>query len=281
MPNETEATTPPNTTDPNTQAPAAGAAPAAAPASPPTSEPKIIHMPSRALKEKVDHAREQGKSLRNEELDREAQTKGFASHADMISFVETMRKGQQQPPKQPQGSQPPASSAPPTPPRNPNDRKAMQQYERDLERARQEAKKANDLIAQANRRARKAEQKAEAAETRAVLERMAFEVGIKNVGYAIHLLTQRCEGMTDAELEAFDERKFFEGLRATDAYLFGETVVPATTGTGGARPQATVPPAHAAGKAAADGQIDMRTASPQDVAAFKRKMGIETHSWGG
>lgn len=99
----------------------------------------------------------------------------------------------------------------------------------------------------AQRDADEARREAYAAEATGELKVMALQLGIRDPDYAIALMTRELESergklqskFAGADLErefgkvvdAFDETKYFEGLKKTRPYLFQETVVDANTGT--------------------------------------------------
>jgi hypothetical protein len=144
-----------------------------------------------------------------------------------------------------------------------------------LERDRQQLQK--QLADEAQRR-KKAERRASAAEARANLERIAAGCGVKRIGQAIYLFEEAQRGKTVEELERIDEAKFFEGLRQSDPYLFGEAVIPATTGTTSSPPGARTPPRPAETSTAAGeaGNIDAMAMTDEQFSAHQRKRGIRT-----
>ena len=82
---------------------------------------------------------------------------------------------------------------------------------------------------------------------------------------------------TEAELKAFDENKFFDELREKQPYLFGETVRPVTTGTGGKEPPAPTPgTVHKS--SATNGQVDVKKMNRQEFDAHLQKMGLRPTS---
>ena len=255
----------------------------------PESSGKNIMLPQAAFKERVQAAKQSGRRELTSELDREAQALGYANHAAMMEILRA-RKGQQAAPR-PSGNQQarqpapvtiqssqPEPSAPPTPPKNGQDRKAWQKYEQDRriwDRDRQQLQK--QLTEESNRR-KKAERKAAASEARANLERIASGCGVKRIGQAIYLFEQAQQGKTVEELEKVDEAKFFEGLRQTDSYLFGEAVIPATTGTTSAPPGSRTPPRPAETSTAAGSanDVDVMNMTEQEFALRQRQRGIRT-----
>lgn len=99
-------------------------------------------------------------------------------------------------------------------------------------------------------------------------------VGIKNVKYALHLLREDLAGKTSEELAAFDEVKFFAGLKAEYPQMFGVREAPADTGNSGENRPPAPKATDAAKDAAAKGKIDYRTAPAAEVDAYIRRLGI-------
>ncbi len=274
--------------DPNPQVPVTGISPASSVESPPPSG-KNLNIPVSAMRTRLDEARATGRRALTVELDRDAQALGYASHAAMMDHLK--RRNGQPPRQQAQAHQPAARPAAPSPaqttehvapPKNPQDRKAFEKQQariRELERREQLAQQ--QAREEASRR-KKAERKAQAAEARANLERIAAGVGIKKIGQALFLFQEAHEGKSVEELAQVDEAKFFEALRQTDPYLFGEVTLPATTGTSSAVPGARTPPTPSATSVAAAGasQVDVMKMSDDEFAQHKRNRGIRVVSAG-
>lgn len=145
---------------------------------------------------------------------------------------------------------------------------------RDVENWRKKTQAAEQQAADERKRRRRAERERDAAQAQANLERIASRVGVKDTDYAIHLYKQHCQGMSEDELSKMDEAKFFEGLRQGHPYIFGETVVPATTGTSGAPPGSHVPPpVSTAAAAGAAGTASVKGMDKRAYNEFKAKRG--------
>lgn len=245
---------------------------------------KNITLPNKAFKDRLDHAKAAGKKEALAELESMAQAAGFTSHAEMVGFVKELKSkgasgaGQAAAQTQTADTGGQTSTQRPALPANKHDRRAMERYNRDLERWNKERSDLTRKVAQSDKRARLAVQDREALEARMALERVAMQKGIKDVDFAIHLITEQLEGQSEEKLKTFDEGKFFEGLRATRPYLFGETVVPATTGTGGEGAPQTPKPGEAAATAATNGQTDARKMKPEEYAALLKKHGINPNA---
>ena len=274
-PNDQSQTPPAQGTPPGT--PPVGTPPPAG--DPPPAQGKNVMLTSRAFKERLDKARGQGQAAFKAELDRQAVAKGFANHDALMAHVDGLMSRAPVKPAKPngQGAPPPQGQQRQTPPpaqnhghraAGPDDRRVQQ-----LEREKRASEEKATREAKARR---KAERERDAIEARSNLERIAGGVGIKKLSQAILLYEEHCRGKSEDELGKMDEVKFFEGLRSTDPYLFGETVVPATTGTAGAPPGSHVPPPSATAAAAgAAGAVDVSKMDKRQYAEFKR-----TQSWG-
>ena len=266
--------------DPTNQDPNQPLAPGTPPASPPpVGDPppqrgNNVMIPKTAFDARVKQAKQSGRTAYQAELDAQAQAKGFANHAAMMAHVDTIltrtpvRTPAAKPQGQAPGAAPSASGTPPAPPKNRNDRQAMDRYQRDLQNWQRKAQASEQTAEVERKKRRKAERERDALEARSNLERIANRCGVKDTDYAIHLYTQHCQGKTEEELSKMDEEAFFNGLRKNHAYIFGETVVPATTGTSGAVPGSHAPPSAAATGAAAGaaGSVDV---SKMDKATYR------------
>jgi hypothetical protein len=167
-------------------------------------------------------------------------------------------------------------------PTNRNDRKAMQRYDADMrrwQRDKEQLEKSNRIL---RKQVRTATRRAEAAEARGMLKDIAQGVGIRDVGIAIHLYEEACAGKTEDELAKMDETEFFEGLRQTRPYLFGEVVVPATTGTTGGPPGSHTPLTTPAVSAIAGetGKVDAMKMSRAEWSAHQQRRGLRTYAPG-
>lgn len=106
-------------------------------------------------------------------------------------------------------------------------------------------------------------------QTKWLLEKSAMQVGIRDPEYAVRLLEQAVAGKDENDLKSFDERKYFEGLRGSHPYLFGEVVKPATTGTAGGATPAPVKQA----PPSSNGSSDAMKLDPNEWHAMLRRRG--------
>jgi hypothetical protein len=239
-------------------------------------------IPKAAFDQRVKQAKQSGRTAYQAELDTQAQAKGFANHTAMMAHVDSIltRTPVKAPAAKPQGQaadgSPSASGAPPAPPKNRNDRQAMERHQRDLQNWQNKTRVAEQNAEAERKRRRKAERERDAIVARTNLERIAIDAGVKKVKLAVDTYIEDCDGMTEEQLGQRDEKKWFEDLRKREPYFFGETVVPATTGTSGAVPGSHVPPSTAAtGRAVGEaGNVDVSKMSKAEYRQWK-----STQSW--
>lgn len=231
---------------------------------------KNVVLPSASLGKIKAEQRERGAREAMSALEAKFKAAGFANIDDAISAMAAARSGGAQaatPQQQKKSEQPKQEFNPAQAQSDKNDRR---QYER-LQREREQFAK---RYAQEQAQRRKLQRTLEAKEAEMALREAAVGKGVKDVDYSLRLLQRELEGKDDAALAAFDEGKFFDNLRSSHPYLFGETVVPATTGTGvGAAPAA--PKAGTVQQAqGAAGAIDARKMSQDEFQKLIRARGL-------
>lgn len=278
-----------NTNPAGTTADAASAAVAAAtaptvsatvqvadPALPTVGGGKNVVLPSAALGKLKAEQRERGAREVMSSLEAKFKAAGFSNLDEALAAAAVARNGGGK-----QNTQPaPSKAAAPTfesetssigQQPSKNERKQVERLARERE---QFAKR----YAQEQAQRRRLQRTLEATEAEMALRETAASKGVRDVKYALHLLRNELEGKDEAELAAFDEGKFFDNLRASQPYLFGETVVPATTGTG----VGSAPAAPKAGTVqAAQGQAgvkDARQLSSDEFQKLLRARGLNTMS---
>lgn len=146
--------------------------------------------------------------------------------------------------------------------------------DKQMQRILREREKLAKQFAAEQAQRRKLQRQLEAKEAEFALRETAVGKGVKDVDYAVRLVQRELTGKTQEQLKTFDEVKFFDNLRQTHPYLFGEMVVPATTGTGvGAAPAAPKAGNVQVAQGAA-GKFDARTASTEDYYRALRARGL-------
>ena len=240
---------------------------------PPPERGKNVTMSSRAFADRQQQAKRSGQAAYQVDLDKQAVVKGFANHAALMAHVDSIIARAPVKQAKPNGQGAPSQGGQQRagqPPAGNHGRKATGPDDRRVQQLERQKKESDDKATREAKARRKAERERDAIEARYNLERIAGGVGIKRLSQAILLYEEHCRGKSDDELGKMDEVKFFEGLRVTDSYLFGETVVPATTGTAGAPPGSHVPPPSATAAAAgAAGTVDVSKMDKRQYRDYK------------
>jgi hypothetical protein len=143
---------------------------------------------------------------------------------------------------------------------------------KELERARKESEKAS-------REARRYRQQLEEYRAESEMKEVLLRAGVREeVDYALSLMRRDIQSKleTDPELAAYSTEEFLKSLRTNKPFLFGESRVAATTGTGGEGPQARpAAPGQAASTIAQAEQFDARKASPEQLKARLAQLGVQ------
>ncbi len=246
------------------QKPTGGATPIVAPMEPKVQEEGVQQVRHSDFKRIKDESRARGRREALDELDITARAAGFASHEDALRALAELKKS---PPR------PAVTTAPPPVLRKEamraqDDKLTMRKQWRVEERRRRDLQAALD-----------------AKDAEMGLREELYRAGVKDVDYTLRLLTRQLEGKTQEEIAKFDRNAFYTTLRTDKPYLFGETVVPANTGTDastkttgqpGAAP-ATPAPGSVAVTEADKTKFDARTAKPEEVQARLRSLGLNPH----
>lgn len=227
---------------------------------------------------------ESARKAERKKLDDEARALGFTDHADLVSNAKAAKERA----AQPQAKQMQNRS------QNQRQQQGKQNGGQPLDkRAQREIEAANQRVAQADQARRRAEkqrraieEKLAAREAQTQLERIASRVGIRDTDYAITLLVRHTAEMNEEQQTAFDEQKFFEGLKSKHAYLWDEVEVPATTGVPSGAPSnaSAAPPKPTPTDATRDAirgnTFDATKATPEQLAARRKALGLSGSSSG-
>lgn len=262
-----------------------------------------------AYNKHMKDARERGRRAAMTELEDQAKAAGFASFEAMRAWASS-RGGNAQPqaearrsfdqPKRngnPQGRpnrQAPqqvrreeqfaeaAQAEPPTPPSRGASNREWNRYERERARAAQsEARMRERLKEEADRR-RAAERERDEQAAEQALHRSAYQHGASDVDVTVELFKKHVRSLSERELNAFDEDKWWGDLREKRPYLFGERVTPATTGTGAGVQVQPPKPGQVAKTIAANGKKDFSakdasgkfTSTAREYQEELRRMGL-------
>ncbi len=246
---------------------------------------QVKHSDFKRIKEEQ---REKGRQLAIADLDSKARAAGFESHDDALKALAALKQKPtvQQPVNRPNQSQ--GAHAMPTKPSKNED---VDQLRAEKIRAEDDRKTQRKQWRQANRQRQELEQQLAAKDAEMGLREECYRAGVKDVDYVIRLLTRELTGKTAEEINTFDRTKFYEATRKDKPYLFGETVVAATTGTGGEAAKKDGPsgvtaaagasggpsPGAGAVQAADEKKFDARKATPQEVSDRLRTLGLNPH----
>ncbi len=248
----------------------------------------VHQVPEAEFKKLKDKAHEKGRKAALADVAQQAKDAGFDNHADAFAEVLKLRKrlaDQSQPDPEPKEHRPmaqPKKSSKKSQPRRTNSRSKDARMEtqgnKDIVRLERERSKARENWRKEEKRRKVAERKLAAKEAEIELRQIAMEQGVKDVDYAIRLMTRSLTGKSKEDLEAFNEAEFFVGLKTDRPYLFGEITIPANTGTGaGDDDTPPVPkPGEVITKTAESTHFDARTASKEEVDARMRELGLNT-----
>jgi len=252
---------------PPTPLAAAPPAPPAPPAGPQAAPPAAPTPPTVPERDRVSarlrqEERQKGRRAAMAELEMEAKKAGFVSHAEMQAFAFEQRRGKPATPPAPAPEQIPAQA---------------QGLSPETVKAEARRRRMAKRLLHETRARREAERRITAREAEMELREVAIRAGVRDVDYAIAILRRHLSSQTKAQLAAFDETKWFEELRGTRAYLFGEREQPASTSP--AASAAGAPPAPpAAGPVKTDdanaGQIDAKKMSRAEYIEHLRKKGL-------
>lgn len=236
-------------------------------------KPKVIEVPHGDFKKIKDEARSKGRTDALSELDAVAKEAGFASMADALKSLK----------KPANETTPPAATLEVTPAMP----KPIQPSKDEARLRATEAKNAEEKVRMRKqwrseqRGRRDLQRQLDAKDAEMELREEMYTFGVKDVDYGLRLLTRELQGKSEEEIGKFDRKAFFDGIRVAKPYLFGETVAPATTGTGaggGEGAPGTPPAGDPAAQKAAGSQFDARTAKPEDVQKRLQALGLNPHA---
>jgi len=247
----------------------------AAPMSAPEqAQGKTISLPTSAFAKLKAEAAEKGKKAALTEMETKAKAFGFGSVDAMFEALQSARSGAGGETQQETRAAPKA--APAQQPKQGVQKDAVAaealRIAKEMERARKEAEKAS-------REARRYRQELEEYQAQAEMKEVLLRAGVRDeVDYALTLMRKDIQTKleTDPELASYSTDEFLKTLRQTKPFLFGESRLPATTGTGGEGPQARpAAPGQAASTIAQTEQFDARKASTEQIKARLAQLGVQ------
>lgn len=259
--------------------------------------PKVYQVPESEFRKLKDKAHQKGFDAATAEFVSKAKEAGFKSIEEAFNEVAQMKARLEE-----LESQEPVHEEPTmTKPKNSNKRNGRtrqsapqngerktstrsngkrndSRYEKEIARLSRDKTKATEKWRREERKRKELQRKLDAQSAEMELRQVAVQQGCKDVDYAIRLLTREAAKKSPEERAEFDEVEFFKGLKQSKPYLFGEEKVPATTGTG-AGSEDTPPepkPGDVSTSAAGTQQFDARTATPDEVKARLKQLGLKT-----
>jgi hypothetical protein len=240
-------------------------------------------MPTEAIGRLKKEARERGKREAMNLLEEQAKAAGFSSLAEAFQVMAQAKNGAQTqtiPEPKPQQQATGAGNRSP----GKNDLR----WQKELERREKDLQDAQRKLRLEEKRRKEIQRVMDQREVEQTIREQAILAGIQDVDFAVELARREARQIVNSvppekveeALRAFDERKFFHGLRDKRPYLFGEKVVPATTGTG-SDAQVTPPapsPAKVVDTAAKSDQVDARKMSRDEFSARLQALGLSADS---
>lgn len=157
---------------------------------------------------------------------------------------------------------------------NRNDRRGAERWEKERATVLKENEDLKRRLRASEEGRKEALKLADSRDAEMELRTAALMAGIKDPEFAIRLLTRELQGKTEEDLAKFDEGKFFEGLRSTRPYLFGEVVKPATTGNGAGGAPPTPKPGDATQGNVQANQVDARKMSKEEFMKHLQARGL-------
>ena len=236
---------------------------------------KTISLPTSAFAKLKAEAAEKGRKGALSEVEQKAKAFGFDSVDAMFKALEASRSGASDEVVETRPAQRQAQ-APQQQAKQGSGKEAVAtealRIAKELERARKESEKAS-------REARRYRQQFEEFQAETEMKEVLLRAGVREeVDYALSLMRRDIQSKleTDPELAAYSTDEFLRSLRNNKPFLFGESRIAATTGTGGEGPQARpAAPGQAASTIAQAEQFDARKASPEQLKARLAQLGIQ------
>lgn len=251
-------------------------------------QPKVISVPTSAMKRIKDEAAQAALTARQQELDADAQELGYKDHAAFIQAQKDAKAAAKAVTTQ-QPAEPAKSETKDA--KDSGDRlKALEEentsLKKQLETTLEEKKRLNRQHNRQQRELTKLRDELTNSQTEAELKLAAQAAGVIDTDYAVSVYMRAIQKMSEEELKGMDETKFFsETMRKTHPHLYSAVEKPISTGPksdpnvrtpaggGGDPPKST--------NTDNNGKVDARTLSPQDFQSLLRKHGLSNPGSGG
>lgn len=232
---------------------------------------KTISLPTSAFAKLKAEAAEKGRKAALSDVEQKAKAFGFDSVDAMFKALESSRNAPAEATETKAAPKPTQQQAKPAGRSDSVSAEALK-LAKEMERARKDAEKAS-------REARRYRQQLEEAQAEMEMKEVLLRAGVRDeVDYALSLMRRDIQSKleTDPELASYSTDEFLKGLRQSKPFLFGESRVAATTGTGGEGPQARPPaPGQAAASTAQASQFDAKNATAEQIKARLAQLGVQ------
>lgn len=281
--------TKPNDPPPTETPPGDAALPAPAtttttpPAPPPASgegsgDGKVVQVQHSDFKKIKDEAREKGRREALGELDAMADKLGFSNLEGALKALADLKKTPPEPKTtEPKPTETTTMATTPTKKKTVDERSAEKQ-QREAQRQADQASKFRKDWRSSQKQIRQLKLENDVLQAKNAMTIKFARAGVDDVDYVLRLYARANEGRSEEEISKFDVDAWLTKLRTDKPVLFKETLVPATTGTNGAKPDGSNPTAPASSETvkqtAASQQFDARKASREEYEAHLKKLGL-------
>ncbi len=265
---------------------------------PPPVEDKVHEMPEAAFKKLKEKEREKGRKAAMAEFAQRAKDAGYdspdAAYAEINKLNARLEELSRKPEPKEENTdmahtktrsakkspaQPRRSSG-----RNKGNRMEDSKSAKEIARLERARSKASEKWRREEKRRKLAERKLMAKDAEMEIRQIAMDAGITggdDLDYAVTLMArnlQKKQKEKGFDMSEYSETDFFEGLKEKRPYLFGEKIVPATTGTGAGNEDTPLEPkpGEVITKNAEDTHFDATKAEPEEVRARLRELGLQT-----
>lgn len=231
-----------------------------------------VQLPQSAFKKLKDDALERGRKKALSEFEERVKAAGFTSFEDMLKAVPSKGAPKQQVAAyedEDDVDDVPVQVSAEAPKKTGN-----AAVDRERERLHREKLKLQAKLEREALRRRELQRELDAREAEMGLRQSAALAGVRDIDYAITLLERHISGKDEAALAEFDERSFFNQLRTSNPYLFGETVVAATTGNAAAAAPKAPTPNAVTQQSVQSQAVDARKMNREEYAALLRSRGL-------
>lgn len=255
-------------------------------------EPKVISVPTHAMKKIKEDSAALGRKQFQQELDAQAAELGYKNHEDWVRASREARAASSTTP-----SSTPATASTSQPETKPATASAQggdgdqlvaenQRLKQEKENALSQQKRLNRQLARSTRESNKLKNQLLAQEATTELKLAAKDAGVQDVDYAVTVYERMIAGMGEEDLKTVDERKFFgEQLRKSHPHLY--QAVDKLVSTGTRNQQEITKPATSNGNQQKPGTnqeggaINARNMTPDAFQTLLRSRGMSNPSTGG